>query len=106
MTQDQDRIDAMERICAGMTTAELRDAPFTYQSLLQIVQRREDRKSHPDFRPQLSKLHQAVEAYEKAFDTGYSDKEWSAVLDANHEAWIELCKDAHDAAVRAEEKKK
>ncbi len=43
MTQDQDRIDAMERICAGMTTAELRDAPFTYQSLLQIVQRREDR---------------------------------------------------------------
>lgn len=43
MTQDQDRIDAMERLCAGMTTAELRDAPFTYQSLLQIVQRREDR---------------------------------------------------------------
>lgn len=43
MTQDQDRINAMERICAGMTTAELRDAPFTYQSLLQIVQRREDR---------------------------------------------------------------
>lgn len=43
MTQDQDRIAAMERLCAGMTTAELRDAPFTYQSLLQIVQRREDR---------------------------------------------------------------
>lgn len=43
MTQDQSRIDAMERLCAGMTTAELRDAPFTYQSLLQIVQRREDR---------------------------------------------------------------
>lgn len=43
MTQDQDRIDAMERLCAGMTTAELRDAPFTYQSLLQIVRRRDDR---------------------------------------------------------------
>lgn len=45
MTQDQDRIDAMEHLCAGMTTAELRDAPFTYQSLLQIVQRRELRES-------------------------------------------------------------
>lgn len=47
MTPDQDRIDAMERICAGMTTAELRDAPFTYQSLLQIVQRREEKKEQP-----------------------------------------------------------
>ena len=61
-------------------------------------------RSYPDFRPQLSKLHQAVEAFEKAFDTGYSDKEWEAVLAANHEAWIALCMDAHDAAVRSKGK--
>lgn len=62
MTQDQDRIDAMvdeaerlaiaklvamKKICAGMTLEELRDAPFTYQSLLQIVQRREEKKEQP-----------------------------------------------------------
>lgn len=103
MEQTQERIDAMSRICAGMTLEEMQNAAFTYQSLVEIVQRRDVREkaAYPDFRPQLSKLFQAVEAFEKAFDTGYSEKEWSAVLDANHEAWIALCMDAHDAAVRA-----
>lgn len=41
MTTDQDRIDAMERLCDGMTTEDLNQAPFTYLALLQIVQRRE-----------------------------------------------------------------
>jgi hypothetical protein len=45
MTQDQDRIDAMERLCEGMTTEDLNQAPFTYLALLQIVQRRELRDS-------------------------------------------------------------
>lgn len=34
---------AMRRICDGMTAEDMEQAPFTYQSLLQIVQRREDR---------------------------------------------------------------
>lgn len=99
----QCRNRAMQAICDGMSAEDMEQAPFTYKSLLEIVRRRDVREkaAYPDFRPQLSKLFKAVEEFEKAFDTGYSDKEWSEVLDANHEAWIALCMDAHDAAVRA-----
>ena len=41
MEQTQERIDAMSRICAGMTLEEMQNAAFTYQSLVEIVQRRE-----------------------------------------------------------------
>lgn len=44
MEQAQERIDAMARICAGMTLEEMQNAPFTYQSLLEIVQRRESKE--------------------------------------------------------------
>lgn len=37
------RVNAMSRICAGMTLEELQNAQFTYQSLLEIVRRREDK---------------------------------------------------------------
>lgn len=37
------RINAMARLCVGMSTEDMENAPFTYQSLLQIVQRREGR---------------------------------------------------------------
>ncbi len=45
MEQTQERIDAMSRICAGMTLEEMQNAPFTYQALLEIVQRRDVRES-------------------------------------------------------------
>lgn len=38
------RIAAMERLCEGMTTEDLNQAPFTYLALLQIVQRRENKE--------------------------------------------------------------
>jgi hypothetical protein len=38
------RVNAMARICAGMTTEELEAAQFTYQSLLHVVERRESLK--------------------------------------------------------------
>lgn len=43
MEQTQERIDAMARICDGMTLEEMQNAAFTYQSLLEIVQRRDVR---------------------------------------------------------------
>lgn len=45
MEQTQERIDAMSRICAGMTLEEMQNAAFTYQSLLEIVQRRDVRNA-------------------------------------------------------------
>lgn len=45
MEQTQERIDAMARICAGMTLEEMQNAPFTYKALLEIVQRRDVRES-------------------------------------------------------------
>lgn len=45
MEQTQERIDAMARICAGMTLEEMQNAAFTYQSLVEIVQRREVRNA-------------------------------------------------------------
>jgi len=39
----QCRNRAMQAICDGMSAEDMEQAPFTYQSLLQIVQRREDR---------------------------------------------------------------
>lgn len=39
------RVNAMARICAGMTLEEMQNAPFTYKALLEIVQRREVRES-------------------------------------------------------------
>lgn len=44
MEQTQERIDAMARICAGMTLEEMQNAAFTYQSLLEIVHRRESKE--------------------------------------------------------------
>lgn len=38
------RINAMARICADMTLEELQNAQFTYQSLLEIVRRRENKE--------------------------------------------------------------
>lgn len=38
------RINAMARICAGMTLEEMQNAPFTYKALLEIVQRRENKE--------------------------------------------------------------
>lgn len=43
MEQTQERIAAMSRICAGMTLEEMQNAAFTYQSLMEIVQRRDVR---------------------------------------------------------------
>lgn len=43
MEQTKERIDAMARICAGMTLEEMQNAAFTYQSLVEIVQRRDVR---------------------------------------------------------------
>lgn len=80
MTQDQDRIDAMERLCAGMTTAELRDAPFTYQSLLQIVQRREDRVPLSALVLPM-KEPQPKDMYAK-YSSGYADGYNDAIDDA------------------------
>lgn len=45
MEQTQKRIDAMSRVCAGMTLEEMQNAAFTYQSLLEIVQRRDVRNA-------------------------------------------------------------
>lgn len=39
------RINAMARICAGMTLEDMQNAPFTYQALLEIVMRRDVRES-------------------------------------------------------------
>ena len=39
------RVNAMARICAGMTLEEMQNAAFTYQSLVEIVQRRDVRES-------------------------------------------------------------
>lgn len=44
MEQTQERIDAMSRICAGMTLEEMQNAAFTYKALLEIVQRRENKE--------------------------------------------------------------
>lgn len=41
----QCRNRAMLNICAGMTLEDMQNAPFTYQALLEIVQRREVRES-------------------------------------------------------------
>lgn len=48
MEQTQERIAAMSHICAGMTLEEMQNAPFTYQSLLEIVQRRDVRDKKKD----------------------------------------------------------
>lgn len=45
MEQTKERIEAMSRICAGMTLEEMQNAAFTYKSLVEIVQRREVRES-------------------------------------------------------------
>lgn len=44
MEQTKERIEAMARICAGMTLEEMQNAAFTYQSLVEIVQRRENKE--------------------------------------------------------------
>lgn len=44
MEQTKERIEAMARICDGMTLEEMQSAPFTYQALLEIVQRRESKE--------------------------------------------------------------
>lgn len=38
------RVNAMSRICAGMTLEEMQNAPFTYKALLEIVMKREDKE--------------------------------------------------------------
>lgn len=38
------RVNAMARICGGMTLEEMQSAPFTYKSLVEIVQRRESKE--------------------------------------------------------------
>ena len=43
MEQTKEHIDAMSRICAGMTLEEMQNAAFTYKSLVEIVQRRDVR---------------------------------------------------------------
>ena len=45
MEQTQEHIEAMSRICAGMTLEEMQNAAFDYKSLVEIVQRRENRES-------------------------------------------------------------
>lgn len=45
MEQTKEHIDAMSRICAGMTLEEMQNAAFTYQSLVEIVQRRDVRNA-------------------------------------------------------------
>lgn len=45
MEQTKERIDAMARICAGMTLEEMQNAPFDYKSLLEILQRRDVRNA-------------------------------------------------------------
>lgn len=46
-----EHINAMARICGGMTLEEMQNAPFDYKSLLEIVQRREVRNACvPDVR--------------------------------------------------------
>lgn len=39
------RVNAMARICDGMSPEDMEQAPFTYKALLEIVQRREVRES-------------------------------------------------------------
>jgi len=39
------RINAMSRICAGMTLEEMQNAAFDYKSLVEIVQRRDVRNA-------------------------------------------------------------
>lgn len=80
MTQDQDRINAMERLCAGMTTAELCDAPFTYQSLLQIVQRREDRVPLSALVLPENESHEGVDKYDN-YTHGQVDG-WNDAIEA------------------------
>lgn len=57
MEQTQERIDAMSRICAGMTLEEMQNAAFTYQSLVEIVQRREVRESAAAATPVAWRVH-------------------------------------------------
>lgn len=57
MEQTQERIDAMSRICAGMTLEEMQNAAFTYQSLVEIVQRRGVRESATAASPVAWRVH-------------------------------------------------
>lgn len=37
-------VNAMARICAGMTLEEMQDATFTYKTLLEVMKRRETKE--------------------------------------------------------------
>lgn len=73
MEQTQERIDAMSRICAGMTLEDMQNAAFTYQSLVEIVQRRDVRNACvPDER-----AHDFLPGCGDRYVTGYADG-WNA----------------------------
>lgn len=57
MEKTQERIAAMSRICAGMTLEDLQNAAFTYQSLVEIVRRREVRESAAAAAPVAWRVH-------------------------------------------------
>lgn len=80
MTTDQDRIDAMERLCDGMTTEDLNQAPFTYLALLQIVQRREDRVPLSALVLPENESHEGVDKYDN-YTHGQVDG-WNDAIEA------------------------
>lgn len=57
---------------------------------------------YPDFRPQLSRLYQAVDAYTNECEraNGQIDAAYDEMLSASSAALNALAMDAHDAAVR------
>lgn len=57
MEQTKERIEAMSRICAGMTLEEMQNASFDYKSLVEIVQRREVRESAAAASPVAWRVH-------------------------------------------------
>lgn len=67
------RIEAMARICAGMTLEEMQNAAFDYKSLVEIVQRRDVRNACvPDER-----THIFLDGRDDRYKIGYADG-WNA----------------------------
>lgn len=76
MEQTQERIDAMARICAGMTLEEMQNAPFDYKSLLEILQRRDVRNAcvpSPCEMPDDLDWDRAPDAFTAGQVTGWND---------------------------------
>lgn len=72
MEQTKEHIDAMSRICAGMTLEEMQNAAFTYKSLVEIVQRRDVRNACvPDAKDDHE--HAQYDSFDYGYYSGWNE---------------------------------